>query len=52
MYRIRSKSQLLGSAILLSSLFIGACTTIDPYTREEKTSNAVKGTAIGAVSGA
>ena len=52
MYKIHSKAPLLGSTILLSSLFIGACTTIDPYTREEKTSNAVKGTAIGAVSGA
>lgn len=52
MYKAHSKSQLLGSAILLSSLFIGACTTVDPYTREEKTSNVVKGTAIGAVSGA
>ncbi|MCN4144583.1 MAG: OmpA family protein [Thiohalomonas sp.] len=51
MYKIHSKAPLLGSAILLSSLFIGACTTIDPYTREEKTSNAVKGTAIGALIG-
>ncbi len=42
----------LGTALLLSSLFLGACTTIDPYTREEKTSNAVKGAGIGAIGGA
>lgn len=47
-----SKPILLCSTILLSSLLLNACTTVDPYTREEKTSNAVKGTAIGAVSGA
>ena len=52
MYKALSKTKFLGSAVLLSSLFIGACTTVDPYTREEKTSNAVKGTAIGALSGA
>lgn len=37
----------LGFAFLLP-----ACTTLDPYTREEKTSNATKGAAIGAASGA
>ena len=47
-----SKTRLIGTGILLSSLFLGACTTIDPYTREEKTSNAVKGAGIGALSGA
>ena len=47
-----SKTHLIGTGILLSSLFLGACTTIDPYTREEKTSNAVKGAGIGALSGA
>ena len=45
-------TKILGTSILLSSLFLGACTTIDPYTREEKTSNAVKGAGIGALSGA
>ena len=30
------------------SLALSACQTIDPYTREEKTSNATKGAAIGA----
>lgn len=31
---------------------LSACTTLDPYTREEKTSNAAKGAAIGAAVGA
>lgn len=30
---------------------LNACTTLDPYTREEKTSNATKGAAIGAATG-
>jgi len=30
---------------------VSACTTLDPYTREEKTSNATKGAAIGAAAG-
>lgn len=42
--------------IILSSIALGlslsACQTIDPYTREEKTSNATKGAAIGAAAGA
>ena len=46
------KPLFIATGILLSSIFLNACTTIDPYTREEKTSNAVKGTAIGALSGA
>jgi outer membrane protein OmpA-like peptidoglycan-associated protein len=32
-------------------VFVTACTTLDPYTREEKTSNATKGAAIGAATG-
>ena len=44
--------KLLISACILISLFISACSTIDPYNREEKTSNLVKGSAIGALSGA
>jgi len=31
---------------------VSACTTLDPYTREEKTSNAAKGAGIGAATGA
>ena len=30
---------------------ITGCTTLDPYTREEKTSSATKGAAIGAATG-
>lgn len=37
---------------LSTVLILNACTTVDPYTREEKTSHVAKGTAIGAVSGA
>lgn len=39
----------LTSALVFS---LAACTTINPYTGEQKTSNAAKGTAIGAVAGA
>jgi outer membrane protein OmpA-like peptidoglycan-associated protein len=39
--------------LLLSiTLMQSACTTMDPYTQQEKTSNAVKGAAIGAAAGA
>ncbi len=48
----KSKTSIAVGVILLGSLALNACTTIDPYTREEKTSNAAKGTAIGAVGGA
>ncbi|MDH3400100.1 MAG: OmpA family protein [Chromatiales bacterium] len=43
----RTAVSLLAGAVLLS-----ACTTLDPYTREEQTSSATKGAIIGAVSGA
>jgi outer membrane protein OmpA-like peptidoglycan-associated protein len=35
-------------SILALSLTLGACQTIDPYTREQKTSKATSGAAIGA----
>ena len=38
--------------IMVFGLWLAGCTTMDPYTREEKTSNATKGAAIGAVAGA
>jgi outer membrane protein OmpA-like peptidoglycan-associated protein len=38
---------LIGAVVLLS-----ACTTLDPYTQEEKTSSATKGAIAGAVTGA
>jgi len=45
---------LRGAAIslLAASLVVTGCTTIDPYTREEKTSKATTGAIIGAVAGA
>ncbi len=33
-------------------VFVSGCKTLDPYTREEKTSNATKGAMIGAAAGA
>ncbi|WP_260293473.1 OmpA family protein [Sedimenticola hydrogenitrophicus] len=38
--------------LIVSALLLQACTTVDPYTREEKTSSATKGAAIGAAVGA
>ncbi len=49
MFRSRPILTLL---IALGMLASTACTTIDPYTREEKTSKATSGALIGAVGGA
>jgi len=38
--------------LVLAVVMLSACTTLDPYTREEKTSNAAKGAMIGAATGA
>ena len=38
--------------LVASTIALQACTTVDPYTREEKTSSATKGAAIGAAVGA
>jgi outer membrane protein OmpA-like peptidoglycan-associated protein len=38
-------------SVLAASIALSACQTLDPYTREEKTSNATKGAAIGAAAG-
>lgn len=38
--------------LLFSVAALAACTTVDPYTGEEKTSNTAKGAGIGALSGA
>ena len=38
--------------LLAASLTFTGCTTLDPYTREEKTSSATKGAIIGALAGA
>lgn len=40
------------AALALTAILAAGCTTIDPYTREQKTSNATKGAIIGAVGGA
>lgn len=39
-------------AFALSALTLGGCMTYDPYTGEEKTSNATMGSVIGAIGGA
>ncbi|WP_321527795.1 OmpA family protein [Sedimenticola selenatireducens] len=38
--------------LVASTVGLQACTTVDPYTREEKTASAAKGAAIGAAVGA
>jgi outer membrane protein OmpA-like peptidoglycan-associated protein len=38
--------------VCFAALALAACQTVDPYTGEQKTSNATKGAAIGAVAGA
>ena len=45
-----TRFNLVGVAAL--AIVVGACTTVNPYTREEQTSKAVKGAAIGAAVGA
>jgi outer membrane protein OmpA-like peptidoglycan-associated protein len=37
--------------LTVAIFMISACTTLDPYTQEEKTSNAAKGAMIGAATG-
>jgi len=44
-------SKFMPAASIALLIVITACTTLDPYTREEKTSNATKGAAIGAATG-
>ncbi len=39
-------------ATTVLAVFVGGCTTLDAYTREEKTSKATKGALIGAAAGA
>ncbi len=39
-------------ALTLFAVFVTGCQTLDPYTREEKTSKATKGALIGAAAGA
>lgn len=46
----RSPKMVLG--LTLFAVFVTGCETLDPYTREEKTSQATKGALIGAAAGA
>ena len=46
------KKKIALASLVASAITLQACTTLDPYTREEKTSNATKGAAIGAAVGA
>jgi outer membrane protein OmpA-like peptidoglycan-associated protein len=40
------------AGVVATTLLFGACTTINPYTREEQTARATSGAAIGAAAGA
>jgi len=46
---LKTRYVLTAAVVILSGL--SSCTTLDPYTREEKTSSATKGAAIGAAAG-
>lgn len=45
-------SNLIPAVVAAAGVLAGACTTIDPYTREERTARAQRQAVIGAVSGA
>ncbi len=47
-----TRSQKIILAMTVFAVFASACETLDPYTREEKTSKATKGALIGAAAGA
>ncbi|MCE2596979.1 OmpA family protein [Motilimonas cestriensis] len=47
-----NKKPLAIATLISASLALSACTTVNPYTGEEQTSNAAKGATIGALSGA
>ncbi|MDX1455919.1 MAG: OmpA family protein [Gammaproteobacteria bacterium] len=47
-----SISRLAATALVASAVFASGCTTLDPFTREEQTSNTSTGAAIGALAGA
>jgi outer membrane protein OmpA-like peptidoglycan-associated protein len=49
---MNSKSRKIVLATAVVAVFAGGCTTLDAYTREEKTSTATKGALIGAAAGA
>ncbi|MBA4502820.1 OmpA family protein [Marinobacterium marinum] len=39
-------------SVVMGTLVLGGCSTLDPYTQESKTSNAAKGAGFGALAGA
>jgi outer membrane protein OmpA-like peptidoglycan-associated protein len=49
---MNSKSSKIVLATAVITVFVSGCTTLDAYTREEKTSTATKGALIGAAAGA
>lgn len=49
---MNTRSSNLILALTVLAVFITGCETLDPYTREEKTSKATKGALIGAAAGA
>lgn len=51
MFSVNSRQHILLGGIL-AAMLLGACTTLDPYTGQEKTSKATKGALIGAAIGA
>ena len=48
---ITSKSRKIAVGLVGFAVVATGCETMDPYTREEKTSNATKGALIGAAAG-
>lgn len=49
---MNTRSPTIVLALTLFAVFVSGCETLDPYTREEKTSKATKGALIGAAAGA
>ncbi len=49
---MNARSRKLILTLAAGAVFVAGCTTLDPYTREEKTSQATKGALIGAAAGA
>ena len=51
-HRLTPRRSLAAAVAALGLVLSGGCQTLDPYTGEQKTSNATKGAAIGAAAGA
>lgn len=49
---MRMSFRVFAAAAFAGVIAVSACTTVNPYTREEETSKATKGAAIGAAAGA